>query len=81
MIKVTYRDKQWELPGGKSVREVIQEVGLNPATVLAVRHGKLMLVSELLDEDDEVKLIAIISGGSPGADLTPAVFENKGQFI
>ena len=63
MIKVTYRDQQWELPGGKSVREVIQEVGLNPATVLAVRHGKLVLDSELLDEDDEVKLIAIISGG------------------
>ena len=63
MIKVTYRDKQWELPGGKSVREVIQEVGLNPATVLAVRHGKLVLDSELLDEDDEIKLIAIISGG------------------
>ena len=81
MIKVIYRDKVWEVPGRQTMREVILAVGLNPATMLAVRRGKLVLDSEVLDEDDEVKLIAIISGGSPGADLTPAVFENKGQFI
>ncbi len=63
MIKVTYCDKQWEVSGHKTVREVIQEVGLNPALVLAVRHGKLALDSEQLGEDDEIKLIAVISGG------------------
>jgi hypothetical protein len=30
---------------------------------LAVRKGKLVLDSEVLDEDDELKLIAVISGG------------------
>jgi len=63
MIKVTYRDKQWEVPGRRTVRDVIRAVDLNPATVLAVRQGKLVLDSELLDEDDELKLIAVISGG------------------
>ncbi len=63
MIKVTYRDKAWEVPGGQTVREVVLAVGLDPATVLAVRKGKLALDSEVLAEDDEVKLIAIISGG------------------
>ena len=63
MIKVTYRDKQWEISGHKTVREVIQEVGLNPAMVLAVRNGKLVLDSEMLGDDDELKLIAVISGG------------------
>ena len=63
MIKVMYRDKVWEVPGRQTVRDVILAVGLNPATVLAVRKGKLALDSEVLDEDDEVKLIAIISGG------------------
>ena len=63
MIKVTYRDKQWEVPGRRAVRDVILAVGLNPATVLAVRKGKLVLDSELLDEEDELKLIAVISGG------------------
>ncbi len=63
MIKVTYRDQVWEVPGGQTAREVILAVGLDPATILAVRHGQLVLDAELLDEDDEVKLIAIISGG------------------
>jgi sulfur carrier protein ThiS len=63
VIKVIYRDKVWEVPGRQSVREVILAVGLDPAIVLAVRHGKLALDSELLEEDDEIKLIAIISGG------------------
>ncbi len=63
MIKVTYRDQQWELPGRQTVREVIEAVGLNPATVLAVRSGKLVLDSEMLGDDDELKLIAVISGG------------------
>jgi sulfur carrier protein ThiS len=63
MIKVTYRNKQWEVPGQQTVREVIEAVGLNPAMVLAVRNGKLVLDSEVLDNDDELKLIAVISGG------------------
>ncbi len=63
MIKVTYRNQEWELPGKQTVREVIEAVELNPATVLAVRNGKLVLDSEMLPEDDEIKLIAVISGG------------------
>ncbi len=63
MIKVIYRDKVWEVPGRQTVREVILAAGLNPATVLGVRKGKLALDSEVLGEDDEIKLIAIISGG------------------
>ncbi len=63
MIKVTYRQQAWEVPGNLTVRELIEQVGLNPVTVLAVRRGKLVLDSEKLGEDDEIKLIAVISGG------------------
>ncbi len=63
MIKVTYRQQAWEVPGNITVRELIVRVGLNPATVIAVRNGKLVLDSEMLGENDEIKLIAVISGG------------------
>jgi len=63
MIKVIYRNKQWKVPGRRTVREVIEAVGLNPAMVLAVRNGKLVLDSEMLGDDGELKLIAVISGG------------------
>ena len=63
MIKVTYRDKQWEVPGQIAVRDLIIKVGLSPEAVLAVRKGQLVLDSEVLGDDDEIKLIAVISGG------------------
>lgn len=62
-MKITYRDKQWELPGRRRVRDAIKEVGLIPQTVLAVRDGKLLTEDVMLDEDDEVRLVAVISGG------------------
>ncbi len=63
MIHVTYRDQHWDVPGPIVVRDLIERVGLTPATVLAVRHGQLVLDSEVLVTDDEIKLIAVITGG------------------
>jgi sulfur carrier protein ThiS len=62
-MKVIYREKEWELHGRKRVREVIEEVGLVPHMVLAVRDGKLLTEDTLLDEGDQVRLVAVISGG------------------
>ena len=62
-VKLTYRDKQYELPAGMTVRDAIKKVGLSPETILATRKGKLLTDDELLKEDDQIKLIAVISGG------------------
>ena len=62
-MKITYRDKEWELEGQRRVRDAIKEVGLVPQTVLAVRDGKLLTEDVMLKEEDEVKLVAVISGG------------------
>ena len=62
-MKVTYRDKQWELDGRRRVRDLIKEVGLIPQAVLAVRNGKLLTEDTMVDEEDEIKLVAVISGG------------------
>lgn len=63
MIKVTYRDQHWELPGHITVRDLIVKVGLNPETILAVKDGKLINDGTLLGDEIEIKLIAVISGG------------------
>jgi len=63
MIKVTYRDKKWDVPGHITVRDLITKVGLNPETILAVKNGKLINDGALLGEEDEIKLIAVVSGG------------------
>jgi sulfur carrier protein ThiS len=62
-MKITYRDKEWELEGRWQVRDAIKKVGLIPQTVLAVRDGKLLTGDVMLQEDDEIKLVAVISGG------------------
>lgn len=62
-MKVTYRNKEWELPGGMTVRDVIRKVGLEPELVLAVRNGQLLTEDVIVQEDDHVKLVAVISGG------------------
>jgi len=63
-MKVTYRDKEWELPGGMTVRDAIRKVGLQPETVLAIRDGKLLTEDVIVQENDRIKLVAVISGGS-----------------
>ena len=62
-MKIIYRDQEWELDGQRRVRDAIKEVGTIPQTVLAVRDGKLLTEDVMLDEDDEVRLVAVISGG------------------
>jgi sulfur carrier protein ThiS len=62
-VKITYRDQEWALEGRWRVRDAIKEVGLIPQTVLAVRDGKLLTGDVMLEEDDEIRLVAVISGG------------------
>ena len=64
MISVTYRDQHWEIPGPIVVRDLIEQVGLTPATVLAVRQGQLVLDSVVLEDGEAIRLIAVITGGS-----------------
>jgi len=37
---------------------------LNPEQVLAVRSGKLINEATILKDGDEIKLVAVISGGT-----------------
>ncbi len=46
-----------------TTRDAIQKVGLNLEEVLAVRDGQLINEETILQPDDEVTLIAVISGG------------------
>jgi sulfur carrier protein ThiS len=62
-MKITYRDQEWILKGRWRVRDAIKEIGLIPQTVLAVRDGKLLTGDVMLEEEDEIKLVAVISGG------------------
>ncbi len=64
MIKLKYRKQEWELEGNLTVRQAIEQVGLNPEAVLAVRDGQLLTEDTRLRDGDQVRLVAVISGGA-----------------
>jgi len=63
LVKIVYRDQEWEIKGGMTVRDAILKVGLNVEAVLALREGKLIAEDTILRDGDEIELIAVASAG------------------
>lgn len=63
MVKIQYRDEEWELRHGMTVRDAILKVGLHPLTVLPLRDGKLIHEEAILRDGDIITLIGVVSGG------------------
>jgi len=65
-VKLVYRNKEYEVPAGMTVRDAIKKVGLQPETILAVVDGKLVTDDTIIRaEMKTIKLVAVISGGNP----------------
>jgi len=62
-VKLLLRDKVYEVKPGIALREALLKSGLLPEATLAVRRGALLTDDEILLDGDEIKLIAVISGG------------------
>ncbi len=62
-MEITFRDKKWELKGGIAARDAIKKIGLDPEGVLVVVNGKLCTDDVILRDTDQVKLVAVVSGG------------------
>jgi len=63
MVKLIYRDKEWEVRPGITVKKAVEEVGLLIEAVIPIKDGKLITEDTVLKDGDVVKLIAVISGG------------------
>ena len=63
MVKVVLRDKSWEVKAGSTVRHIIEDAGLNPESILALRDGKLINDATLTEDGDTIKLVNVVSGG------------------
>jgi sulfur carrier protein ThiS len=63
VVKVVLRDKSWEVKAGSTVRHLIEDAGLNPESILALRDGKLINDATLTEDGDTIKLVSVVSGG------------------
>ncbi len=48
---------------GKTVKELLQQLRINPEVILVVRNHEICTEDELLQEQDRIELLSVISGG------------------
>ncbi len=64
-IKLTLRKKEFQLDGTSiQVKTALQQLNLSPEAHLVVRNGELLNENDWLKDGDEVKIVAVISGGA-----------------
>ena len=52
-----------ELKEKSSVGELLSFLKINPVTVLVVKNKEIVLQDELLSNNDEIKILSVVSGG------------------
>ncbi len=57
------RKQEFEIKHGMTVRKALEKLGFEPDSVLATRNGELLTDDEIVKENDEIKLVPVISGG------------------
>ncbi|MDX1620282.1 MAG: ATP-binding protein, partial [Nitriliruptorales bacterium] len=63
-VRLRNPDRVERLNGPKQVREVLDELDINPTTVLVIRDGQLLTHETSLDDRDEIEIRPVISGGA-----------------
>lgn len=56
-------NKTVELGSEASVTDLLEKLNINPVTVIVARDGELILEDEKLNNNDEIKILSVISGG------------------
>ena len=52
-----------ELSNGSMVADLLKKLNINPVTVIVSRDNVLILEDEKLKDNDEIKILSVISGG------------------
>lgn len=55
--------KELELSGGRPLRAILEEAGVNPETVVAIRGEELLTLEDWVGEGETVEVLSAISGG------------------
>ena len=51
------------LDNNSIVSDLLKKLSINPVSVIVSRNNELILEDEKLNNDDEVKILSVISGG------------------
>ena len=56
-------NKTLELDKNSIVSDLLKSLNINPVTVLVSRNNELILEDERLNNNDEIRILSVISGG------------------
>jgi sulfur carrier protein ThiS len=62
-VRLRNPDRVVEVEGPKNVVDVLLELGIVPESVLVIRDATLLTRDERVDEDDEIEVRPVLSGG------------------
>jgi tRNA-5-methyluridine54 2-sulfurtransferase len=63
-VRLRNPDRDVDLAGARPVRAVLAELSIDPDTVLVIRQRDLLTREDWLDDDDEIEVRPVISGGA-----------------
>ena len=57
------KNAKLELENNSQVIDLLKKLNINPVTVIVSRNNELILEDEKLKDNDELKILSVISGG------------------
>ena len=63
-VLLLFRNQQIQVKSGLSLENSLNLAGIPPGSVLAIRDGDLLTEDEILRDGEQIRLVAVISGGS-----------------
>ncbi|KRT36263.1 ThiS family protein [Acetomicrobium hydrogeniformans ATCC BAA-1850] len=63
IVRVRYKKEVLEFIETMSVNKLLKKMALNKGEVVVIRNGAIVTEDEMLNPDDEVRIIDTVSGG------------------
>jgi sulfur carrier protein ThiS len=63
MVKVTFKNNEWELRPGMTVDAAMRKVGVSREEALPLVNKRLVAEDTILRDDDVLELVPVVSGG------------------
>ena len=57
------KNTKLELDNNSIVADLLKKLNINPVTVIVARKNELILEDEKINNNDELKILSVISGG------------------
>jgi sulfur carrier protein len=62
-VLIRHQKREVEVAGRRRVRDVLEELGINPESVLVIRGAQLLTHDTQVGEEETIELRPVVSGG------------------